>query len=79
MKADDFPSAAFVFRKMNRRTGYIVLDTIIRLSGILEVITFLKCSLCMGLGKKVFIKDAEVICKIISWFQHGNHLALGKV
>ena len=78
MKADDFPSSAFVLRKVNRCTRYIVLDTLIRLSGFPEVITFLEGSLCMGMGKKVFIKGAKVIRKIISWFQHRNHLALGK-
>lgn len=79
MKTDDFPSSTFVLRKVNRCTRYIVLDTIIRLSGFPEVITFLKGSLCTGVGKKVLIKGAKVIRKIISWFQHRNHLALEKV
>ena len=68
VKTDDFPSSAFVLREVNRCTGYIVLDTIIWLSGLPEVITFLKGSLCMGVGKKVFAKRAEVIRKVISWF-----------
>ena len=78
VKTDDFSSPTFVLRKVNGCTGYIVLDTIIWLSGLPEIVTFLKYSLCVRLRKEVFVKRAEVIRKVISWFQHENHLTLGK-
>ena len=68
VKADDFPSPAFVLRKMNRRTADIVLDAVIRLSGLPEIVTFPKYLLCVRLGKKVLVKRAEVIRKVISRF-----------
>ena len=68
VKADDFPSPAFVLGKVNRYTGYIVLDTIIWLSGLPEIVTFLKDSLCVRLRKEAFVKRAEVIREVISWF-----------
>ena len=79
MKTDNLSASAFMIGKMNRCTGNIVLDAVIGLSGLPEIVSRSESPTGMGPGEKIFIKGAEVIRKVISWFKHDSCLTLGKV
>ncbi len=49
------------------------MDAVIRLAGPPQVIALAKYLFRVGLGQEVIVKSAEVIRKIISWRQYGNH------
>lgn len=76
VKAYDLAVSAFMIGEMDGRAGYIVLDAVIGLPRFPEIVSLLKYPFGMGLRKKILVKCAEVIRKIISRNQHIDHLAL---
>ena len=76
VKAYDLAMSVFMIGEMDGRAGYIVLDAVIGLSRFPEIVSLLKYPFGMGMRKKILVKCAEVIRKIISRNQHVDHLAL---
>lgn len=70
MKADDLSASAFVVGKMNGCPGDNVMNFLVRLSGLPQVVPFLKGPFDMGLGQEIAVKLPEIICKKISRRQH---------